>query len=109
MLDEKTNWFHATIPVAGSQQLSEVRVEYSSSWPVMTSAWVQEGAFSSNRMAVNTNTLQISQVGQDFTFIFPNINRPVDRGICVSVAFTTMGPGLGPGDITFFAAGAIFA
>lgn len=109
MLDERTNWFHAPIPVEGSRQLREVRVEYSSSWPRMTSAWVQEGAFSANRTAVNTNTPQINQVGSDFTFVFPNINRQVDRGVTVSVAFTTVGSGLGPGDITFFAAGAIFA
>lgn len=109
MLDERTNWFHAMIPVVGSPQLNEVLVEYSTSWPQLVSAWVQEGGFAANRMAVNTNTPQISQVGSDYTFTFPNINRQVDRGITVSVAFTTIGSGLGPGDITFFAAGAVFA
>jgi hypothetical protein len=109
MLDERTNWFHAIIPVTDVQQLNEVRVEYSTSWPLLTSAWVQEGSFGSSRMAVNTNSPVFNAVGSDYTFIFANINRQVDRGLCISLAFTTVGAGLGAGDITFYAAGAIFA
>jgi hypothetical protein len=109
MLDETTNWFHAPIPITGNPTLIEVLVEFSTSWPQLTSAWVQEGGFGASRVAVNTNAPVVNIVGAEYTFRFPNINQQVDRGICVSVAFTTMGPSLGPGDITFYAAGAILA
>jgi hypothetical protein len=105
MRDERTNWFHAMIPVVGQQQLNEARVEFSSSWPAVTSAWVHEG----RRGMANTNAPVINTVGSDSIFSFPNINQNVDRGICISLAFTTVGSGLGPGDIIFFGAGAIFA
>jgi len=105
MRDERRNFFHATIPVTGQQTLREVRVEYASSFPDLVEAWVHHGG----SFVAATDSPSISGVVRRFaTFSLGGINQEVNRGICVSLAFSTQGIGLGQGEVQFFAAGAVF-
>ena len=107
MRDERTNWFHATIPVTGIVMIDQVRVEFWSTYPRVTSAWVHSG----REGLFNINNPQITSLpNDDFSFItLDNINRQASRGLCVSIAFTTEGVGLGPGQIRFYSAGVVYS
>jgi hypothetical protein len=105
MKDETDNWFHSMIPVVGQQQLREVRAEFSSTFPRLVSAHVHAGGTS----VTFTDAPQVTSTGTFSVFSLPNINQQVSRGLCISLGFTTKGVGLGPGTISFFGAGAIFA
>lgn len=105
MRDERFNYFHAIIPVVGTQQLQEIRVEFSSTYPVLKDAWVHHGI---NYVA--NGLPQVNTVGTFSTATLGGINQAVNRGICVSLGFDTFaGAGIGQGQISFYAAGAIFA
>ena len=104
--DERTNWFHAAIPAVGQQQLKDVKVEFWSTFANLTSAWVHSGRNGLFNISPPGFT---SLPGEEFSIMtLSNINQQASRGLCVSVAFTTVGPGLGPGQIRFYGAGAVF-
>jgi hypothetical protein len=106
MRDESVNFFHVTIPVMGQQTLQEVRVEYSTLSPRLMEVYVHEGG----SRVINTSNPQTSGNLSDFAvFSLVGINQVVDRGICVSLAFTTQGADLGPGEVRFYGAGAVFS
>ncbi|GAA1273414.1 hypothetical protein GCM10009677_28250 [Sphaerisporangium rubeum] len=105
MLDEKQNYFHAPVPVTGQPQLLEVRVEFSSTYPRVFQAWVH----AAGRVVAQTDAPVVNNIGGESIFVLGGINRPVNRGLCISLGFTTQGQGLGPGEINFRAAGAVFA
>lgn len=106
--DERQNFFHVTIPVVGQPRLREVRVEFSSTFPDLTEVWVHSG---STRVNDNPSVFKETSAGPSSvtTVAVENINKTVDRGICISLGFTTVGGGLGQGEISFYGAGAIFA
>jgi hypothetical protein len=109
MRDERQNFFHITIPVVGQPQLREVRVELSSTFPDLTEVWVHAGGTRVNDDSTVFKETTPAGPNSITTVTVENINKTVDRGICISLGFTTVGGGLGQGEISFYAAGAIFA
>jgi len=107
MKDEKLNFFVATIPVSSDHpMLQKVTVEYQSTYPVLADYWV----FSGNTNIARDNAPTISgQIGGPLTSSISGINQPVNRGICIALGFSTLTAGIGPGEILFTGAGAVFA
>jgi hypothetical protein len=104
MRDQRRNYFHAMIPVTGQHTLQAVRVEFSTLFPRLEEVWVHQG----RTLVANTGP-PLDIVGDTAVFAtvrLLNINQTVNRGICVSLGFTTQPPELLGGEIRFYAAGA---
>jgi hypothetical protein len=105
MRDQRTNFFHAPSPVTGAHTLQAVRVEFATTFPNLIEVWVHQGR--SFVTTMSRPNLDIVGDTADFaTLRVLNIGQNVNRGICVSVAFTTLPPELLGGEIRFFGAGA---
>src|SRR2546421_4219575 len=76
MNDETDNWFHVMIPVVGLQQLVEIRAEFSSTFPRLTSGTVHTGG----TFVTATEAPQVTSVGLASVFTLSNINQQVSRG-----------------------------
>jgi hypothetical protein len=125
MRDERVNSFHTTIPVTGASDLVEVRIEVGfRSIPIAADLYepsLERMAISDGRkFLVSTASPTISMLpslGSVLDDAVPgrqvsvgNIQQQVTRGICVSLEFSTVGPHyVGPGEVWFYSAGALFA